>query len=111
VAWSRIKGARDAAEFGVFTWSGHTFDGDESAQRRLAMAEQAAQRAVAAGLSPTIDWTLADNTAVTLSAQDVIAAFAAMTDNIRAAHDKARALRAQIEAATTVEQLEAITWD
>lgn len=106
--WAEVKAARDAREFGTFRWNGFDFDGDVQAQRRLNLAVLAAQAALMAGGSWTMDWTLFDNSTKTLSATDMIGVVEALGANIAAAHEAARAKRTLIEAATTVEQLDAI---
>lgn len=105
--WEEIKAAREAAEFGGFTWDGSTFDSDELSQQRIAGAVQFAN------LNPTgfvIDWTLADNTVRTLNAQEMTAVGVAMGQHVNAQHAKARLLRQQIEAATTEAELDVIVW-
>jgi hypothetical protein len=104
-----VKAARDAREFGEFVWSGHSFDGDIQAQRRLNLAVMAAQMALQTNAPWSIDWTLADNAVMTLSASDLVAVVEALGANIDAAHEDARAKRALIEAATTVADLDAIS--
>lgn len=108
LAWARIKACRDAAEFSTFSWSGHIFDGDIDAQRRINLAVLGAQVALAAGQPWSVDWTLADNSFVTLSASDMVGVAEAMGASINAAHEWARGLRIQIDAASTIEELEAV---
>ena len=107
--WGQIKAQRDASEFGLFSWAGHTFDGDEAAQRRINLAVMGAQAAMAAGDAGwSVDWTLADNTSLALSASDMIGVANALGANIAQAHAAARAKRQQIEQAATKEELDAI---
>lgn len=107
--WTSVKAARDAREFGPFTWNGHTFDGDRDAQRRLTVALEAAKESIAAGTTFSTFWKLADNTIVTLSAQDVVDVYRACGEhNIRDNHADAAAKYALIQAATTIEDLDAI---
>lgn len=68
----------------------------------------AAQAAIASGQAWEVDWTLADNSTVTLSSADVIGVVQSMGTNITAAHQAARIKRAAIEAATSAEELDAI---
>lgn len=98
------KTARDATEYGPFTWNGHTFDGDEAAQRRLGFALAGAQAALAAGDTTwSVPWTLADNTTITLSAQDVVAVYTALaTHNILGAHAAYDTAKVQIMSATSI---------
>ena len=107
-AWHSVKAARNGREFGPFTWGGHVFDGDIDAQRRINLAVLGAQVALAAGQPWSVDWTLADNSFVTLSASEMVGVAEAMGASINAAHEWARGLRIQIESATTIEELEAV---
>lgn len=109
-AWARIKSARDAAERGGMTFDGSTFDTDVLSQQRIAGAVQMAQLALAAGTPWSIEWTLLDNTVRSLDANQMIGVGVALATHINAQHVKARGLRALIDAATTLEQLEAIQW-
>lgn len=104
--WREIRGARDAAEFGGFTWDGSTFDSDAMSQSRIMGAAQLAQ------LDPafTIDWTLADNSVRNLSAADMVAVGVALGQHVATQHATARTLRAQIQAATTAAEVEAVSW-
>lgn len=107
--WQSVKTERDAREFGPFTWNGHTFDGDRDAQRRLTVALEAAKESIASGSEFSTFWKLADNTIISLSAQDVVAVYRAYGEhNIRDNHAEAAAKYAQIQAATTIEELDAI---
>jgi hypothetical protein len=97
-------------EFGPFVCGGQTFDGDSESQRRIQGAAQLATLAQATGQPFSIDWTLADNTQATLTATEMIGVGVALGQHVNGAHGIARALRAQIDAATTPEELEAIQW-
>lgn len=106
--WAEIKRNRDTAEFGGFTWDGSPFDSDAISQSRIQGAVQLA--AMAPGF--TIDWTLADNTTMTLTKAEVIGLGMALGAHIASVHSRGRVLRALIEAPdATVESVEAITWD
>lgn len=106
--WQSVKEIRNSKEFGPFVYNGLAFDGDIDAQRRISLAVMGAQAALITGQPWGIDWTLADNSAVTLSASEMVSVAQALGDNIAAAHEEARLKRAAIEAATTVEELENI---
>lgn len=105
-----VNAWRNSKEFAPFAWQGMVFDADADAQRRLQLAALSAQQSVMAGTQPepAIDWTLADNTTVTLTATQLLAAAQAMGSSINAAHQAARTIKMQIEAASTAEQLMAI---
>ena len=104
--WKEIKDARAAAEEGGFVWDGSTFDSDEVSQRRIGDA------VTMAGIVPnfTIDWTLADNTVRTLSAADMVNAGKALSRHVQAVFQRGRARRAEIEAATTKQEVNAVVW-
>lgn len=108
--WTAIKAARAAHELGGFVWGGSQFDSDQVSQQRIQGAVQLAQLAMAAGQPFEVDWTLADNSTRTLSATDVLQVGMALGGHITAAHTKARALRAAINAATTADAVQTTTW-
>lgn len=103
-----LKVARNATEFGPFTYNGMTFDGDVDAQRRLAGLVSAAKSAIAAGHSFAKDFTLADNSVVQLTAEDFIGIEMVKIWQVDAAFQEYRTKKAAIEVATTLEELEAI---
>lgn len=104
--WAEIKAARDAQEFGTLNWGGYTFQCDEVSQRRIQGAVQLA--VMDTGFS--IEWTLADNSAITLTAQHMVEVGQALADHVNQGHVRARQLRAQIDAAQTQNEIDAITW-
>lgn len=73
-ARARAKVRRDEAvqAIRVTTVAGNTFDGDETSQNRMARAVIALQ---ATG-TPTVPWTLADNTVIAASAAELTEALA-----------------------------------
>jgi hypothetical protein len=106
LAWNRIKQARDAEEFGTFAWSTHTFQCDETSQRRIQGAVQLAQL----DSTTTLDWTLADNSVQTFNATELQQIGQALAAHVNACHVKSRTKRGEIDAATTEAELDAITW-
>lgn len=108
--WAAIKSAREAAEFGGFTWDGSTFDSDRESQSRIQGAAQLATLAMLSSQQFSVDWTLADNTVRTLSGADMLAVGQQMGVHIMTTHATGRALRDATEAATTSEELGTITW-
>lgn len=104
--WEQIKRARDAAEWGGFDTPFGRFDSDPTSQGKLSGAATAAQ------LNPalSLDWTLADNSVVTLGAADLIAVGLLLMQHVNTVHQSGRVLRQQIEAATTNAQLGGISW-
>lgn len=105
--WATIKAERQRREYAGFTWDGSTFDSDPISQSRIQGAVQLAS------LDPatfSIDWTLADNTVRTLSGANMVAVGTALAQHVTALHITTRGLRAQIEAATTAAEVDAVVW-
>lgn len=109
-AWAAIKDARDSAMFGGFTHDGMSFQSDDVSQRNIQGAVQLATLAAASNQPFSIGWTLTDNTTVSLTGDQMIAVGLALGAFVQAQFSKGVALRAQIEAATTPEEVQAIVW-
>lgn len=107
---TEINQARDKAEQGGFTYLGKMFDSDQVACQRMSMAAQAMQVAMMAKETPTITWTCQDNTTIDLTAQELLGLCVALAEWSNTCHEKATELKKQIEACTTVEELEQIKW-
>lgn len=100
-AWKQLKQQRDSDEFGGFVFDGATYDSDQVAQSRIlgaAMSEQ-----------PQI-WTLADNSAVPLTAAQMRQLYAALQQHVAAAHARGRAARQSLDDATTVQEINSIMY-
>lgn len=108
--WEAIKATRQAVEYGGFTWNGSAFDSDPVSQSKIQGAAQLATLAQMASQPFVMDWTLADNTVLELDGTQMLAVGMALGLHVSGTHQTGRALREQIESATTVEQLDAITW-
>lgn len=108
--WAEIKGCRDTAEFATFTYSGMVFDCDLDAQRRLTAYISISKSAIAAGQPFAVEFILANNQVVTLTAQNFVGIELAKVQAVAAAFEHAAALRKQIEAATTAAELDALVW-
>lgn len=104
--WEEIKLNRNAEEFSTFVWNNHTFDCDEVSQRRI----QGAVQLAALDSTVTMDWTLADNTVQTFNATELQQIGQALGAHVNACHVTGREKRAQIDAATTEAELDAIVW-
>lgn len=105
-----INEARDRLEFSFFTWDGSVFDADEKSQARLQGAFQLANLSLFALQPYSVDWTLANNTVRTLSANDMVAVGQALAAHVLAAHSTARTLKTEIDAATTLAEVDAVAW-
>ena len=106
-AWARIKAERERRLAGTFTHAGHTYDIDPV---NLSGASIDAREALIAGESWSQMWVLANNTTVTLTATEMIAAGRACKTVVSNLWATSQHLRGLIEAATTIAQVEAIAW-
>jgi hypothetical protein len=104
--WVAVKAARQAQERGSFDWNAHSFQCNEISQMRI----QAAVQAAIIDDAISMVWTLSDNTTQTFNATELRQIGKALSDHVKECHDRGRMLRAQIDAATTQEELEAIVW-
>lgn len=105
--WEEIKAKRDTEEQAGCPYMGSVLDSDSLSVQRINTAVQAAQ---VVGESFAVDWTMQDNTVVHMTYADVLGMPAALAVFSNDLHQKARGLRDQINAAETVEEVEAITW-
>ena len=109
--WADIKAERDRLECGGFDMPGiGRFDSDADSRARIVGAVTAAKIAKDASQPFIVEWTLADNTAVMLDADQVISVGFAMLTHTTSTHEKGRNLRSAIVAAEDAESLDAITW-
>lgn len=101
-----LKRQRDTAEVEPIEYNGHSFDYDDKARDRINAAIIALELQ---GEGATIEWTTADNEDAVVTAQDlrmIIASVAARSNKLHTAY---RAAKAQVEAASTAEEVEAVT--
>jgi hypothetical protein len=108
--WIGIKAERDQREYGTFTWDGSEFDCNRDSTAKIMGAVQTAMLSAQAGQSFSVDWTLADNTVRVMSGVDMISAGMTLMAAVSNLYETSRTLRAQIDAATTAEEVQAITW-
>lgn len=103
---AELKYQRDKAEVQPIEYNGHSYDYDDKARDRINAAIIALELQ---GEGASIDWTTADNQDVKVTANDlrmVIAAVAVRSNTLHMAYRKARE---QVEAASTAEEVEAVT--
>ena len=105
-----VNSFRSLHESGGFEWNSYIFDSDALSQQRIQGSVQLAQIVMSRGQEFSIDWTLADNSVVTLDGPQMIAVGLAMGEHIMLCHSKARLLRNQIELAQSKEELDSIVW-
>ena len=108
--WEEIKTERDKREQAGTPYMGKTLDCDEKSIQRITVAVQAAQSAISIGSDFALDWTMQDNSVITMTAAQVCGMSVAIAKNSNGLHKIARELREKIEAATTETDLSAIVW-
>ena len=108
--WEQIKRDRDAAINAPLSTPYGEFDADSNSRANIANAVLYLQTLEQQGTPGTIDWTLADNTTITLNYAEMSSVGLLLGQRTNAAYDTGRALRAQIDAATTIAEVDAIHW-
>lgn len=103
----QLKWSRDAAEVEPIEYDGNKYDYDDKARDRINAAIIALDTM---GEGASIEWTTADNTNVTVTANDLRAVIAAVAVRSNILHVKYRQLKSQCEAAETAEELAQIVW-
>lgn len=101
-----LKAQRDSAEVMPIEYNGNTFDYDDKARDRINAAIIALD---VQGEGASIDWTTADNKNVTVTATDLRNAIAMVAVRSNLLHSAYRIAKEKVEAATTAEEVEAIT--
>lgn len=102
-----LKRQRDTAEVAPIAYNGHSFDYDDKARDRINAAIIALSLQ---GEGATIDWTTADNQDVKVTANDLRMVIAAVAVRSNALHTAYRVAKAQVEAATTKAEIDAINF-
>lgn len=108
--WSWIKERREAAQLGGCMTPLGRVDTDPASQLKVAGSVQMAMLAQLAGAPFSVEWTMQDNSVVAHDAAAMIAMGLAVGQHVAACHEAAVARRLQLEAATTPEEIEAVTW-
>lgn len=106
-AKNQINSARDAARNGGFSAFDKVFDSDEASRTNILFASQAAN------MLPddfTINWTCADNSQITLSKTQLLQLPVFLVSAGNVIHQRALELKAQIDAANTLEEINAVVW-
>lgn len=108
--WEQIKRDRDAAINAPLSTPYGVFDADANSRANIANSVLYLQTLEQQGTPGTVDWTLADNTIITLNYAEMSEVGLLLGQRTNAAYDTGRALRAQIDAATTIAEVDAIHW-
>lgn len=104
---ARFKVNRDAEEVKPIDYQGNVYDYDEKARDRINAAIIALE---AQGEKANIAWTLADNTSVIVTANDLRMVIANVAIRSNTLHVKYRDLKEQVLACKSLKELEEIVW-
>lgn len=102
---AEFKARRDSQEVAPIEYNGHSYDYDSKARERINAAIIALDQQ---GADAEIAWTTADDNDVTVTAADLRAVIAAVAVRSNALHVKYRKAKAQIEAAGSAEEVNAV---
>ena len=101
-----LKAERDQKEVLPIEYNGNSFDYDDKARDRINAAIIALDMA---GAEATLQWTTADNTNATVTAQDLRNIIAAVAMRSNTLHEQYRVAKEAVNAAETKEEVEAVT--
>lgn len=104
---ARFKANRDAEEVKPIEYQGNVYDYDEKARDRINAAIIALE---AQGEKANIAWTLADNTSVVVTANDLRMVIANVAIRSNQLHAKYRTLKEKVLACKSLKELEQIVW-
>lgn len=103
---AELKAERDQKEVLPIEYNGNSFDYDDKARDRINAAIIALDMA---GAEVTLQWTTADNTNTTVTAQDLRNIIAAVAMRSNTLHEQYRVAKEAVNAAETKEEVEAVT--
>ena len=101
-----MKAERDTKEVEPIEYNGHLYDYDDKARDRINAAIIALDMA---GKEATLQWTTANNTNATVTAQDLRNIIAAVAMRSNTLHEQYRIAKEAVNAAETKEEVEAVT--
>ena len=104
---NELKAVRDFKEMEPVLYAEHKFDFDSKSYERITAAIYALDMQ---GATSTINWTLTDNGSTPVTANDLRGVIAAAAVRSDALHIKYNELKQRVNAAQTVEEVEAIHW-
>ena len=105
---AELKAERDVREVEPITYNGNSYDYDDKARERINAAIIALD---VQGADASIDWTMADNQDVKVTANDLRMVIAMVAQRSNALHVAYRAAKDKVEQAASVTEIEAITLD
>jgi hypothetical protein len=105
-----IKIERDNKEVSGFPYLGKIFDSDSRSLQRITTSTLAAQTALAAKVDYSVEWTCADNSTIVMNAEQMIGTSVALAVYAGLLHEQAKELKAEVMAAESIDDVEAIQW-
>lgn len=106
--WEKIKAARDNAETSGLPFKNKVLDYDMKSAFKLDIAMETAKQV---GESFTIDWTMQDNSVMTLTYEDLLSIPLIAANYSNELHKKARGYRDKIYNETNIEAIMKIVWE
>jgi hypothetical protein len=106
-----IHAIRDGLETKGFPYMGKWFDSDQRSFTRMSQVFDVALLAYMKNEPFSVDWTTADDSTLVMSGEDVLGIPVAVAAYCQTLHTKYRLLKAQINAATSVEEVRVCVWD
>jgi hypothetical protein len=102
----QIRDKRNSVEYGTFVWDGSTFNASQESVVRLIGC------VMMSSWIPnfSVSWTTADDLERTLSAAEIGLLAQALGAHTLSAHQKYKAAKTALQAATTIEEIQAVTW-
>lgn len=107
---NEINAERDRLETAGFLFNGVLFDSDQRSADRIQIATIAANSSLLNQTTFSVNWRDMDNNEHELDAQGMLALTKAFANHGMALHEQAKALKTQVDACTTKEEVDAITW-
>ena len=102
-----FKECRNAEEVLPIGWNGYLYDYDSDSRERMRIKRQDIEDKGGTG---KILWTLADNEQTEIGLNDFIGINSVAAERSESLHDKYNSLKAKVEAAASIEELENIIW-
>jgi len=108
--WAKIKAAREAAINAPLETPYGTVDSGPDDRGNITDAVMLLQTMESLGTPITIEFTMFDNTPITLTTAQMVHIGLLLGQKVQAAYVRSQACRAAINAATTKEEVEAVVW-
>lgn len=105
-----INATKDMKEVSGFTYAGHDFQSDMKSAMRIAFSAATAKTALANNQTFNLEWTSKNNVDVPMTAAQLVELELALTQHSRTLHNISRAKKQQVDNATTLAEVDAITW-